>query len=50
MMPLRIYIIRLLELRNALYEADTESQFRARWFLYCEVRANALSHYPHLHI
>ena len=49
-MPARVYLCRLLELRRALYEADTESQFRARWVTFATVRANALSAHPHLHI
>ena len=49
-MPPRVYLLRLLELRARLYEAETECQFRAAWADYATVRANALAAHPRLPI
>ena len=50
MIAARVYLLRLLELRRAIREADTKCQLRTRWNRYLFVRANCLAAYPTLHL
>ena len=49
-MPPRIYLLRLLELRQQVREAETECQLRTCWNRYLLVRANCQAAYPTLHL